>query len=154
RDARAASTAPCQAPPPPTQQARAAGSWSELELLPLDPPQPSAADVQAELDRIGGSSALFEVDADDLRKQLLETLRGQVFKTLREARTIWSRGPAIRGGAVEVQIRDAADVERALNALTSLFAPPSGYDVDRLAVVTNGGDHLLRIVPNEAVIAE
>jgi preprotein translocase subunit SecD len=154
RDTGGTSTTSCETDSRPTQQARAAGPWSELQVIPLDPPQPSTAQVQAELDRVGGSSALFEISVDDLRKQLLDSLRGDVSKTLREARLVWSRAPAVRNGVVEAEVRDPVDVERALRALESFFAPPGGYDADRLAVVTNAGDRILRITPNEAVIAE
>ena len=56
------------------------------------------------LDLQGGSHILLEVDTKAVRKEMLETLRDDVRRVLREAR-IGYIGLVVRGNSVEVRIR-------------------------------------------------
>ena len=71
------------------------------------------------LDLQGGSHLLLEVDSNAVRKEQADNLRDDVRRTLRDAR-IGYTNLAIRGLAVEVRIREAADLERALTRLRQL----------------------------------
>jgi preprotein translocase subunit SecD len=143
----------CEADLRPTQQARNVGSWSALRILPLEAPAPSADTAQAELDRLGGYSGLFAVDAGDLRKMLLDGLRAEVRATLREARIFWSSPPMIRDGAVEVRIRDLADIDRAAKVLASILVAPDEPGADRGINITDAGDGVLHLAPTDAALA-
>src|SRR5262249_28551237 len=72
------------------------------------------------LDLQGGSHILLEVDRNDIIKQRLDTLRDEVVRTLREARITWANAPAVRGGSVEVRLREGADFSTALTKLRGL----------------------------------
>ena len=62
------------------------------------------------LDLQGGSHILLEVDTKAVRKEMLETLRDDVRRVLRDAR-IGYTGLVVRGNGVEVRIRDGANVD-------------------------------------------
>src|SRR6202049_1146635 len=68
------------------------------------------------LDLQGGSHILLQVDANDVRRQKLQSLQDDVRKLLREARVGLTRAPVIRGNSVEVIVRDN-DVQQALAKL-------------------------------------
>ena len=59
------------------------------------------------LDLQGGSHILLEVDTKAVRKEMLETLRDDVRRVLREAR-IGYTGLVVRGNSVEVRIREGS----------------------------------------------
>ena len=63
------------------------------------------------LDLQGGSHILLEVDTKAVRKEMLETLRDDVRRVLRDAR-IGYTGLVVRGNSVEVRIREGAHSER------------------------------------------
>ena len=63
------------------------------------------------LDLQGGSHILLEVDTKAVRKEMLEALRDDVRRVLREAR-IGYTGLVVRGNSVEVRIREGARSER------------------------------------------
>ena len=60
------------------------------------------------LDLQGGSHILLEVDTKAVRKEMLEALRDDVRRVLREAR-IGYTGLVVRGNSVEVRIREGAN---------------------------------------------
>ena len=71
------------------------------------------------LDLQGGSHILFEVDANDVRRQKLQALLDDVRKTLREARIGLAGAPVIRGNSIEVRIRDN-DLQQGVTKLREL----------------------------------
>ena len=77
------------------------------------------------LDLQGGSHLLLEVDTNAVRKEMVETLRDEVRRVLREAR-IGYTGLVARGNAVEVRIREGADPQQALTKLRELSQPIGG----------------------------
>ncbi len=66
------------------------------------------------LDLQGGSHILLEVDSKAVRKEMLENLRDDVRRVLREAR-IGYTGLIVRGNTVEVRIREGANSRQALS---------------------------------------
>jgi len=110
------------------------------------------------LDLQGGSHILLEVDAADVRKQRLDSLRADVFKALREARIVWATAPAVRGNNIEVRIRDAQNVPAALDKVRSLSQPISnnliGVTGEQTLVVTDAGGGLIRVTPSDAAMNE
>jgi len=77
------------------------------------------------LDLQGGSHILLEVDTKAVRKEMLETLRDDVRRVLREAR-IGYTGLIVRGNSVEVHIREGANSSQARSKLESLSQPLGG----------------------------
>src|SRR5664279_6552242 len=71
------------------------------------------------LDLQGGSHILLEVDANDVRKQRIDTLRDDVRRVLRDARVGYT-GLAIRGNGVEVRVRETSNFSSALTKLGEL----------------------------------
>jgi preprotein translocase subunit SecD len=110
------------------------------------------------LDLQGGSHILLQVDANDVRKQKLDALRGDVVKTLRENKIIWQTLPAVRGNSVEVRIRDSQDVPTALAKLRDLSQPITnnilGVTGERTVDVTDAGGGLIRLTPTDASLRE
>jgi preprotein translocase subunit SecD len=135
------------------QAAKSTEPWDTLQVVVRDSPTPIEA-VQAEMDRIGGSRMLLEIDANDVRKQLLSVLRTDTVKTLREARIIWSRMPMVREGAVEVQVRDVGDVDHALSLLATSVAAPLDRPSARSAEMSDRGNGLIRLTPAESAVVE
>ncbi len=74
------------------------------------------------LDLQGGSHILLEVDAPALNRERLEQLRDEIRGVLREERIGYS-GLGIGDGAVQVRLRDAADLSRAAARLSELATP-------------------------------
>ena len=64
------------------------------------------------LDLQGGSHILLEVDSGAVRKEMLENLRDDVRRVLREAR-IGYTGLTVRGDSVEVRIRSRRQLQQA-----------------------------------------
>jgi preprotein translocase subunit SecD len=77
------------------------------------------------LDLQGGSHILLEVDTKAVRKEMLETLRDDVRRVLREAR-IGYTGLVVRGNSVEVHIREGANASQAGEKLQTLSQPLGG----------------------------
>ena len=78
--------------------------------------------VNLGLDLQGGSHLLLEVDVNTVLEDRLQALVDDVRQTLREAR-IGYTGLGATKEHVTVRIRDAADVDRALDVLRELSAP-------------------------------
>jgi len=74
------------------------------------------------LDLQGGSHILLEVDTKTVRKEMLENLRDDVRRVLREAR-IGYTGLLVRGNSVEVHIREGQNSSQALAKLQTLVQP-------------------------------
>jgi preprotein translocase subunit SecD len=77
------------------------------------------------LDLQGGSHILLEVDSKAVRKEMLETLRDDVRRVLREAR-IGYTGLVVRGNSVEVRIREGQNSSEAQQKLQTLSQPLGG----------------------------
>jgi preprotein translocase subunit SecD len=108
------------------------------------------------LDLQGGSHILFEVDANDVRRQKLQALLDDVRKTLREARVGLAGAPVIRGNSIEVRIRDN-DVQQGLTKLRELSQPLGGFigsSGGRTLEVENVGGGLVRLTVTEPAILE
>ena len=99
------------------------------------------------LDLQGGSHILLEVDTKAVRKDMLETLRDDVRRVLRDARVGYT-GLAVRGNTVEVRIRDTASFDNALTKLRELSLPLGGVlggSGQRSLNVSDAGDGLVRL---------
>jgi preprotein translocase subunit SecD len=108
------------------------------------------------LDLQGGSHILLEVDSAAVRKEMLETLRDDVRRVLRDAR-IGYTGLSVRGNAVEVRIREGTDLQQAAAKLRELAQPLGGLltATDRRSVdIVNAGGGLFRLTPSEPAIVE
>jgi len=77
------------------------------------------------LDLQGGSHILLEVDTKEVRKEMLETLRDDVRRVLRDTRVGYI-GLVVRGNSVEVRIREATAFDQALTKLRELSLPLGG----------------------------
>ena len=78
------------------------------------------------LDLQGGSHILLEVDTGVVRKEMLEALRDDVRRVLRDAR-IGYTGLVVRGNnSVEVRIREGQNSAQALEKLQTLSQPLGG----------------------------
>ena len=108
------------------------------------------------LDLQGGSHILLQVDANDVRRQKLQTLQDDVRKLLREARVGLTRAPLIRGNSVEVIVREN-DVQQALSKLRDLAQPLSGFlgsSGQRSVDIENAGGGLIRLTVTGPALIE
>ncbi len=110
------------------------------------------------LDLQGGSHILLQVDTADVNNQRLASLRGDVIKTLREAKIVWANAPAIRNNGVEVRLREGPTYETALAKLRDLSQPITntlvGVTGQRTLEVTEQGGGLVRLAPTDAATNE
>ncbi|HEY7246732.1 MAG TPA: protein translocase subunit SecD [Xanthobacteraceae bacterium] len=108
------------------------------------------------LDLQGGSHILLQVDANDVRRQKLQTLLDDVRKTLREARIGLQRAPVIRGNSVEVAVREN-QLDQALAKLRDLAQPLGGFagtTGQRSIEISNAGGGLIRLTVTEPALLE
>lgn len=108
------------------------------------------------LDLQGGSHILLQVDANDVRRQKLQSLQDDVRKVLREARIGLTRAPVIRGNAVEVIVREN-EVQQAMSKLRELAQPLGGFigsTGQRTVDIENAGGGLIRLTVPEPAILE
>jgi len=108
------------------------------------------------LDLQGGSHILLEVDTKAVRKEMLETLRDDVRRVLREAR-IGYTGLVVRGNGVEVRIREGANSDQALDKLRALSQPLGGIlsaTGQRSLDVTSEPGGLIRLTQTDPAILE
>ncbi|MGF1649813.1 MAG: protein translocase subunit SecD [Hyphomicrobiaceae bacterium] len=80
--------------------------------------------VKLGLDLRGGAHLLLAMDTDELRSDMLQTLRADVRATLRRAR-IGVQATAVRGDSVQVRLANSADEATALTELRRLAEPIS-----------------------------
>jgi preprotein translocase subunit SecD len=107
------------------------------------------------LDLQGGSHILLEVDTRAVRKEMLETLRDDVRRVLRDARVGYT-GLVVRNNAVEVRIREGSNTNDAFQKLQALSQPLGGILAatgNRSLEVTQDG-HLVRLAPTEPALVE
>lgn len=107
------------------------------------------------LDLKGGAHLLLQMDADELRKDWLKTLRGDVRKQLNDAKikhTIGQSGTVLRVKAIEAG--ETAEVYRLLKAmpqpLGNALVGTSGYDLE----VNQAADGYVDIGPTAAGMTE
>jgi preprotein translocase subunit SecD len=108
------------------------------------------------LDLQGGSHILLQVDANDVRRQKLQSLQDDVRKALREARVGLTGAPVIRGNSIEVRIRES-DLQQGLTKLRELSQPLGGFlgtTGARSVDVENVGGGLVRLTVTEPALIE
>jgi preprotein translocase subunit SecD len=108
------------------------------------------------LDLQGGSHILLEVDTKVVRKEMLETLRDDMRRVLREAR-IGYTGLVVRGNSAEVRIREGASAEQAQTKLATLSQPLGGLlggTGGRNIDVTSEAGGLIRLTLSDPAIIE
>src|SRR3984893_15296569 len=107
------------------------------------------------LDLQGGSHILLEVDANDVRRQKVESLREDVRRVLRDARVGITGQPVIRGNTVEVHIRES-DLQQGLTKLRDLAAPIGGLlgatSQRSVQIVNAGGGRVPLTVAAPAIV--
>lgn len=107
------------------------------------------------LDLQGGSHILLEVDTKTVRKDMLETLRDDVRRVLRDARVGYT-GLAVRGSTVEVRIRETASFDTALTKLRELSLPLGGLlgGSGQRSLDISDADGLIRLTVTEPAVIE
>jgi preprotein translocase subunit SecD len=108
------------------------------------------------LDLQGGSHILLEVDTKAVRKEMLESLRDDMRRVLREAR-IGYTGLVVRGNSVEVRIRENSNADQALEKLRTLSQPLGGIlsaTGQRNIDVTSEAGGLIRLALSDPAIIE
>ena len=108
------------------------------------------------LDLQGGSHILLEVDTKAVRKEMLETLRDDMRRVLREAR-IGYTGLVLRGNSVEVRIRENSNADQALEKLRTLSQPLGGIlsaTGQRNIDVTSDAGGLIRLALTDPALVE
>ena len=108
------------------------------------------------LDLQGGSHILLEVDTKAVRKEMLETLRDDMRRVLREAR-IGYTGLVVRGNSAEVRIREGANADQALEKLRTLSQPLGGLlsaTGQRNIDVSSEAGGLIRLALTDPAIVE
>ena len=107
------------------------------------------------LDLQGGSHLLLAVDTKAVRKELLDTLRDDTRRVLREARVGYT-GLVVRGSSVEVRVRENSQLDLALTKVKTLSQPLGGIlgtTGDRNVDVTNDGN-LIKLRETDPAILE
>jgi preprotein translocase subunit SecD len=106
------------------------------------------------LDLQGGAHLLLAMDTEALRKDWLDNLRSEARRQLRDAK-IYPSAIGVSGGAVQVRIDKADEVEPALRELRKLAQPigsavlgTTSNDID----VARGDGGLITLTPNSAGI--
>jgi len=108
------------------------------------------------LDLQGGSHILLEVDTKAVRKEMLEALRDDMRRVLREAR-IGYIGLVVKGNSAEVRIRAGANADLALEKLRTLSQPLGGLlsaTGQRSLDVTTEAGGLIRLMLTDPAILE
>jgi preprotein translocase subunit SecD len=98
----------------------------------------------------GGTSLRLEADRNDLRRQLLTSLRRDVRNALHEARIDLVSPLAVRGGSVEVRPLEPS-FQAGLAKLGELSQTFNGV---RPVDVVDAGGGLIRVTPTDAALAE
>ncbi|MCC2111609.1 MAG: protein translocase subunit SecD, partial [Hyphomicrobiales bacterium] len=108
------------------------------------------------LDLQGGAHILLQVERNSIIEPRVDTLRDDVRKVLREAR-IGYTGLAMDGTTVRVRVRDATQVDQAVEKLYELSQPLNisllGGTTVRTINITNDADGLIQLTLSEEGIA-
>ena len=108
------------------------------------------------LDLQGGSHILLEIDTKAVRKEMLETLRDDMRRVLRDAR-IGYTGLVVRGNSAEVRIREGTSADQAQTKLATLSQPLGGLlggTGGRNIDVTAEAGGLIRLTLSDPAIIE
>ncbi len=109
------------------------------------------------LDLQGGAHLLYSMDVKELRKNMLNNLRADVRKRLRDAK-IGTVGTGIVANGVQTRLGQPADMERALGVLRELAQPLTGNIFagtdERDLTVERIDDRVLRISLNDAGVKQ
>ncbi len=101
------------------------------------------------LDLQGGSHVLLAVDMDDLTKTLVEQLRDDVRRVVREQRVQVSGGVLAQQRGVQIRVANPADREKLLPKLRELATPITNIVVgatgSRTLEVTEGQDGVIQL---------
>jgi len=119
-------------------------------------PQWAQRHIVLGLDLRGGSHLLLEVDAGAVRKEMAETLRDDVRRTLQSDHIAFS-DLAIRGGNVELQTGGSSERDRTIALLRRLVQANSGLLGARgqqSADISEFGDAGIRLIPASAAVAQ
>jgi len=106
------------------------------------------------LDLQGGAHLLFEVDANEVKREKLNQVLDDARRLLRDARIRFT-GLAVRGDTVEVRITEANDLPNALTKLRELSQPLGGLlgsSGQRSLEIQDGGGGLIRLVVPQTAI--
>jgi protein-export membrane protein SecD len=99
-------------------ETRSIGAWDALDIVPTEPPV--RVDLTyAELERLGGVRMTLQVDAQALRKEMLEQARDDIRRAVRTTRIGSPAAAVLRGDTIEFQPRDGIDA----SAVSNAFAP-------------------------------
>jgi preprotein translocase subunit SecD len=119
-------------------------------------PQWARRHIVLGLDLRGGSHLLLEVDAGAVRKEMAETLRDDVRRTLQSDHIAFS-DLAVRGGNLELEIGDQSERDRAISVLgrlvqgdSGLFGAPGQKSADISEFDAAG----IRLIPASAAVAQ
>ena len=109
------------------------------------------------LDLRGGAHLLYSMDVKELRKNMLDNLRADVRKRLRDAK-IGTVGTGIVASGVQTRLGQPADMERALGVLRELSQPLTsgifaGTD-ERDLSVTKVSDRVISVSLNDAGVKQ
>jgi SecD/SecF fusion protein len=106
------------------------------------------------LDLRGGSHLVLEVDADALKTDRLRSLQDEVRNTLRADR-IQPQAIRIANGAVQIDIADATERAKAVEALRGLVSPVGGvgFNAARDDLSVTETDQRITMAPTEAGMA-
>ena len=105
------------------------------------------------LDLQGGSSILMEVDTKAIKAERLTNLVEDVRTSLREQSVAFD-GLHQQGDAVAVHIANAADIDKAFQALAKLSTPIQNSAVRDLAVTTQPGQVIQLALSDQAMQAQ
>ncbi len=118
-------------------------------------PQWAQRHIVLGLDLQGGVSILLEVDAAQVRKDKVNTLREDVLRVARENRL--GGAPQIRGNTVEFRVRQGVDPALALQKMRDLSQPMGGVlgtTGQRSLDVADVGNGVIRLTPTEPAVVE
>jgi preprotein translocase subunit SecD len=110
------------------------------------------------LDLRGGAHFLLAMNIDELRRDWLDNIRGDVRSRLREAKLAFSP-PAVQAGSVQVRITDAAQTDEAIKQLQTLSqtidgAVGLGTAARTNITITKGDAGLITLAPTEPGLRE
>jgi preprotein translocase subunit SecD len=109
------------------------------------------------LDLQGGSHILLEVDSNAVRKEMVERLRDDVRRVVRENRLGSPAAVTVRGETVEFRIREGVDQSLALSKLRELSQPLGGLlsaSGQRSVDVVDAGNGVVRLTATQPSIIE
>ena len=109
------------------------------------------------LDLQGGSHILLEVDANEVRKEKVNSLREDVRRVVRDNRLGNPGAVVIRGSTVEFRIREGVDPALALQKLRELSQPLGGLlstTGQRTVDVVDAGNGVFRLTPTQPALVD